>query len=345
MRKNLYGCTRDEISSELAVLKLPAYRAQQVFQWVHRKNVLSWDEMSSVPKETRTLFSERFSLSLPETAARLTSKDGTVKLLLRMPDGHCIETVVIPSGTKKTVCVSTQVGCRFNCLFCASGAHGFVRDLTAAEIVGQVVLAGAGVSNLVFMGMGEPMDNLDEVMRAIEILNDPLGRNIGARHITVSTSGIVPGIERLASFRKQVRLSVSLHATNDSLRSRLMPVNKMYPLRALEEACRRYALRTGRRITLEYALIGGVNDGPKDAQGLARIARGLGAYVNLIPLSPVRGVPFSAPGRQQVVRFTRMLRDANVNVAVRRSRGSDISAACGQLAGAGNEVSRGRVRH
>ena len=243
--------------------------------------------------------------------------------------------MLIPSGVRRTVCVSSQVGCRFACAFCASGKGGFVRDLDAGEIVGEVLLAyreyGERPNNIVFMGMGEPFDNYDAVLRAIRILNDQDGLAIGARHITVSTSGVIPGIERLAGEGLQIELSVSLHAPDNALRDTLMPVNRNYPLEAVLEACGRYAAATKRLVTFEYTLIEGVNDSPRQAEALAKLLRPLSARVNLIPLSPVEGFPGRAPAPETATLFIDALSRAGINATLRVSKGGKIEAACGQL--------------
>jgi len=290
-----------------------------------------------LPKGLRDKLAVRFAISRLELEARLESRDGTVKFLFKLADGQCIETVLIPAGKRKTACISTQVGCRFGCAFCASGLHGFKRNLTPSEITGQALYAtktaGVEVTNYVFMGMGEPLDNFDNLAKAIRIMNAPEGLGVAARRITVSTAGHVPGIGRLKGLGLQVNLSVSLHAVTDRVRDRLMPINKKYPLEKLIAACEDYVRSGGRMITLEYILMAGVNDGLNDADGLAGIARRLRAKVNLIAYSPVEGLPFTSPSDGDLARFKRWLEERKAHVTLRLSKGKDIFAACGQLAG------------
>ena len=333
--RDLGDATREELREFFAGLGLPRYRAEQVFMWIHGCGVRVFRDMTDLPAELRTRLAAEFTVGAPVLTKRLAAEDGTEKLVLRFSDGACVEAVVIPSSGRTTVCVSTQVGCRFGCRFCASGKRGFLRHLSAGEIAVQVEVAGRDVANVVFMGMGEPLDNLDNVMRAVAILNDGKGRNIGARRMTVSTAGVIPGIEAFARVGGQVRLSVSLHAADDKLRSRLMPLNRRYPLAELLAACRTYVAATGRRLTVEYVLLAGVNDRASDAEHLAGILKGLDAYVNLIPFSGVPGSGFRTPSARVVDAFAARLRRAGVNAVVRRSRGSEIRAACGQLAGTG----------
>ena len=291
--------------------------------------------MKNLPVGLRRELADHFELS----AVKQLKMDGeagqTRKLLVGLRDGECVEEVLIPARDRRTVCVSSQVGCRFACAFCASGQGGFVRPLEAGEIVGQVLLAwreyGDRPSNIVFMGMGEPFDNYDAVLKSIRILNDPKGIGIGARHITVSTSGVIPGIERLAGEGLQVELSVSLHAPDDALRTKLMPVNRTYPLADLLEACRKYAGATRRIITFEYTLIRGVNDTRAHAVALAKKLKSIPARVNLIPLSPVDGFAGEAPAAGTAELFVDILDQSGINSTVRHSKGSKIDAACGQL--------------
>jgi len=336
MKNNIRNFTLAELVTEFEALSEPAYRARQVFAWLYKKGAATFAEMRNVPAGLRAVLETRFSINGLSVSGESRAGDGTVKYLFALSGGKCVETVLIPEGDRNTVCVSTQVGCRFRCGFCASGMRGFGRNLEASEIMGQILFVRFSrkmpVHNVVFMGMGEPFDNFENLVRALDILNDPGGFGLAARRITVSTSGIVPGILRFAKIGKQFRLSVSLHAADNDLRNRLMPVNRKYPLPELLDACRRYQAETGRRITFEYILIGDVNDSPDDAEHLADIAAELKANINLIPYSRIPGLAFRTPAESVTARFARQLADRKVNAVVRRSRGADIEAACGQLA-------------
>jgi 23S rRNA (adenine2503-C2)-methyltransferase len=329
-----YDVDRDELASVLA--GEPAYRVEQVWRGLYGHGRRP-DEMTDLPRALR----DRLSLALPaalELVASSTSTSGggqTVKWLWGLADGARVETVLMHYPGRATVCVSSQAGCAMGCTFCATGHAGFTRHLTSGEIVEQVIAARRAalpsrLSNVVFMGMGEPLANYDRVWRAIERLHHDVG--LSARHLTVSTVGVVPGIRRLAAERLPVNLAVSLHAANDRLRSRLVPLNKRYPLAVLVEACRQYLTAKGRRLSFEWALIDGVNDRSSDASELAAIAGTLGAHVNLIPLNPTPGYPTRGTGPEGVQRFRRELVHLGVNATVRRNRGTDIDAACGQLA-------------
>lgn len=331
----IHGLSASEFAAALAALGEPAFRAKQIWKWLYVQRVDDWAAMRNVPATLREKLAGSYSL---EPVRRLEvdgEATGTRKILVGLGDGECVEEVLIPAGDRMTVCVSSQVGCRFACVFCASGKGGFVRNLESGEMVGQVLLAcrehGDRPSNIVFMGMGEPFDNYEAVLKAIRILNDQEGLLIGARHITISTSGVIPGIERLAGEGIQVELSVSLHAPDNDLRDQLMPVNRRYPLKDLMEACQRYVAGTRRIITFEYTLIGGVNDSRRQAEALARLLKPLPARVNLIPLSPVDGYLGEAPAPQVADMFIQVLEQAGINVTLRASKGGEIEAACGQL--------------
>jgi 23S rRNA (adenine2503-C2)-methyltransferase len=328
--------TLEELEAELAEMGEPAYRAGQIFGWLYGRGAKNFEAFSDLPKGLRQKLSARFSFRPIERAGTWRARDGTEKILFRLPDGRFVETVLIPSGRRRTVCLSTQVGCKFACVFCASGRRGFKRNLAPSEIIGQVLFLREeleiALTNVVFMGMGEPLDNFDNVVRSIRILNDPKGLGIAARRITVSTSGIVPGIERFKDLGLQVNLSISLHAPDEVLRGRLMPVGRKYPLAALLRACEDYLEGGGRKLTLEYVLIEGQNDRPADAARLAGIARRLRAKVNLILYSPVEGLPFQTPSDARVEAFSRVLEEKGVGATIRKSKGRDIEAACGQLA-------------
>jgi 23S rRNA (adenine2503-C2)-methyltransferase len=345
-------------------LGIPAYRADQIVTGLYQSFALSWHDLTTLPLELREKLAARFSLAPLETVRVQPSSDGVRKLLLGCPDGERIETVLIPSKDRVTQCISSQVGCDFHCAFCASGQLGCARDLTAGEIVGQVMAAcqllradlqAADLrspssvllrpppprpgpkpvlprpGNIVVMGMGEPFDNYDNVLRALRILNDQKGINIGARHITLSTCGVVPGIRRLATEGLQFELSVSLHAPDDDLRSRLMPVNKRWPIAELLDTCRAYNAQTGRVVTFEYTLVKNFNDRPLHAEALIRLLRHMPCKVNLIPLSPVEGFGGERPDDRACLAFLDTLLKAKINTTLRKSRGKDVDAACGQL--------------
>lgn len=313
----------------------PAFRAKQIFSWIHRKLVTDFSAMTDQPKALLQTFAENCTLAAPAIRRRQQSKDGTVKYLLELADGNCIETVLMRYHYGNTVCVSTQVGCAMGCRFCASTQAGRVRDLTPGEIAAEIYTAqkdtGERVSHVVLMGIGEPLHNFDNVMDFLTLITCPEGLNIGMRNISLSTCGLVPKIDALAERKLQLTLSVSLHAPDNTVRSSMMPINDAYPLEKLIPACRRYQKTTGRRISFEYSMVRGVNDSPEMARKLAELIRGMGAHVNQIPINPVDGSPYSATDARNVQRFRQMLEDLGVNATVRRRLGADISAACGQL--------------
>lgn len=313
----------------------PAFRAKQIFSWIHRKLVTDFSAMTDQPKALLQTFAENCTLAAPTIRRRQQSKDGTVKYLLELADGNCIETVLMRYHYGNTVCVSTHVGCAMGCRFCASTQAGRVRDLTPGEIAAEIYTAqkdtGERVSHVVLMGIGEPLHNFDNVMDFLTLITCPEGLNIGMRNISLSTCGLVPKIDALAERKLQLTLSVSLHAPDNTVRSSMMPINDAYPLEKLIPACRRYQKTTGRRISFEYSMVRGVNDSPEMARKLAELIRGMGAHVNLIPINPVDGSPYSATDARNVQRFRQMLEDLGVNATVRRRLGADISAACGQL--------------
>jgi 23S rRNA (adenine2503-C2)-methyltransferase len=332
--KNL---TLDELKAEMMRLGEPAYRAEQIFGWLYKKSVSRFGDMANLGRNLQEKLSRDFSIGSLELFGVFRSKDCTEKYLFRLSDGPCVESVLISAGGRKTVCVSTQVGCKFGCAFCASGLKGFIRNLTPAEIAGQVVFLKENLeiatTNIVFMGMGEPLDNYENLAKAISILHSPEGLNIAARRMTVSTAGIVPGMVHFKKLGLQVNLSISLHAATDAKRNSLMPVNKKYPLEKVIAAGEDYLRSGGRKITLEYVLIKGINDSTTDAEGLARIAKRLKAKINVIPYSPVIGLPFEVPEEKRMRDFLKTIEDKNVPVTLRQSKGCDIQAACGQLAG------------
>lgn len=327
--------TLEQLTSFVKEQGQPAFRAKQIFHWLHQRGVHSFSEMTDQPKTFLAQLEEKCLIETLSIERRQQSRDGTVKYLFRLPDGNCIETVWMQYSYGNTVCVSSQVGCRMGCRFCASTQGGRVRNLTAGEIAGEIYAAmadmGQRVSHIVLMGIGEPLDNFDNVMDFLSIISSPEGVNIGMRNISLSTCGLVPMIEKLAQRHLQLTLSISLHAPLNEMRSAMMPVNDAYPVEQLIDACRSYQRETGRRISFEYAMVHGVNDSDATARELARLIRGMGAHVNLIPINPVDGSPYSATDAANVKRFQETLLKLGVNATVRRRLGSDISAACGQL--------------
>ncbi|MEI8175472.1 MAG: 23S rRNA (adenine(2503)-C(2))-methyltransferase RlmN [Candidatus Omnitrophota bacterium] len=326
----------EELGRRFIALGFERYRAGQVFEWVYKKFVVDIEAMKNLPAAMRLRLGEAAYVSSLITAAQQVSGDGTRKYLFRLGDGQNIESVYIPSARTSTVCISSQAGCAFACEFCASGAAGLARNLEPAEIVSQVLAVREGgfpVTNVVFMGMGEPFDNYDNVIKAVRLLNAPYALGIGQRRITISTCGIIPGIRRFADEGTQVELSVSLHSPDDTVRSRLMPVNKKYPLKALVETCREYARLTKRQVTFEYMLMKGVNDTPEDAERLAKLLAGFLSKVNIILFNEVtapRGAYLSSE-RASVSMFQEVLGRRGVVATLRERRGADIDAACGQL--------------
>lgn len=335
----LYDLTLAELEERLAADGVPRYRARQIFHWAYRQLAVDYDAMTVLPKTLRADLATRLPLTPLTPVREVQTDDGeTIKTLFRTVDGQHIETVLMFYPDRTTVCVSCQVGCAVGCSFCATGMMGLTRNLTAGEMVAQVVAAarrareaGRTLTNIVMMGMGEPFQNYEATMRMVRILHEEEGMNFGARRITVSTSGLVPFIDRLAREPFQVKLAVSLHAPNDDLRSSLVPLNRRYPIGELIAACRRYVGETGRRVTFEYVLIDGVNDSDANAEELARLLRGLLCHVNLIPLNPTPAAPFGRPSVERINRFEQILRARGIPATVRYSRGVDISAACGQL--------------
>ena len=325
--------TLEELTAWLKERGEPAFRAKQIFRWLYR-GVRSFDEMTDLSKALREKLKETCVLTPPQVARKqVSAQDGTIKYLWELADGNCVESVLMRYQHGNTVCISCQVGCRMGCAFCASTLAGKVRDLTPAEMVDQVLFtqldSGAEVSNIVLMGIGEPLDNFDTVMKFLTLVNSPEGLNIGMRHISLSTCGLVEQIDKLAQYRLQLTLSVSLHAPDDETRSKIMPVNRGIGVERLMESCRRYFQTTGRRISYEYAMIDGVNDADWQADLLARRLRGAPAHVNLIPLNEVEESPLR-PSRR-VAAFQRRLEGHGITVTVRRKLGGDIDASCGQL--------------
>ncbi|PKM81721.1 MAG: 23S rRNA (adenine(2503)-C(2))-methyltransferase RlmN [Firmicutes bacterium HGW-Firmicutes-14] len=332
---NLMDLTLEETEKLVATLGEPRYRAKQVHKWVHQKAAGDFDRMTDLPAGFREKLRAISTTGKLAVLAVQKAGDGTAKYLFGLRDGQSVESVFLPHTYGNSVCVSSQVGCRMGCGFCASAIGGLVRCLTAGEMYAQVTGIGEDtgqrVSSIVIMGSGEPMDNLDQVLKFIHLIISPDGLNIGARHITVSTCGVVPGIRRLAGEKVQVTLSVSLHAPNDELRDSIMPVNRKYPVRELVEACRDYVSVTNRRVTFEYALIDGINDSREQAIELARLLKGMLCHVNLIPLNRVEERSFRQPGPGRVRVFKDTLDEMGIPVTVRREMGAGIDAACGQL--------------
>mgnify|MGYP000068441627 CR=1 FL=1 len=332
-KRCISSLTLAELTAELKALGQPGFRAKQIFHWVHQKLVTEFSAMTDQPKTLLAKLEETFYIAAPQIERRQEAKDGTVKYLLRMADGNCIETVVMRYHYGNTVCVSTQVGCRMGCRFCASTLLGKERDLTAGEMLAQVAFANAdaGVTNVVVMGVGEPLDNFDNLCVFLENLHDPRGLNISHRHVSVSTCGIVPKIYELAEKRLQITLSVSLHAPDDETRSRIMPINSAYNVETLMKACDAYVAATNRRISYEYTLIKGVNDTPAHARRLASLMKGRLAHVNLIPVNYVSERGLVPSDRKTVNEFCDMLLERGINATLRRTLGDGINAACGQL--------------
>ena len=343
---NLRSLTLAELADLLKTMGQPAFRAKQVFTWLHR-GIRSFDEMTDLPKTLRAALAEEYPLYTPQAVRRQESaRDGTVKYLWRLSDGNCVETVLMRYHYGNTVCISTEVGCRMGCAFCASTLGGLVRRLEPAEMLDQVLFtqldSGLPISHIVLMGIGEPLDNFDNVLKFLENVNSPLGLNISMRHISLSTCGLVPKIDALAEKKLQLTLSVSLHAPNNSVRDTIMPVNRAYPMEELIAACRRYYQATSRRIYFEYAMIDGVNDTPAAARELLEKMRGLPAHFNLIPLNRVEESPLKPSSRAAVAEFQRILEQGGIPATVRRTLGGDIDASCGQLRRKYNQSAKGR---
>ncbi len=335
MNDHIKSKTLGEMEHLFKDLGQPAFRAKQVYSWLH-KGVGSYGEMTNLPKALRETLEQHYPITPPKPVRKQESqKDGTIKYLWELSDGNCVETVLMRYHYGNTVCISTEVGCRMGCAFCASTLGGLVRRLEPFEMLGQVLFtqvdSGLPVSHIVLMGIGEPLDNFDNVMRFLELVNSPEGMNISMRHISLSTCGLVPGIDKLAERKLQLTLSVSLHAPTDEVRNTIMPVNKAYDTEALLQACRRYYDKTGRRISFEYAMINGVNDTEEAAKTLLKRLKGLPAHINLIPLNHVEESPLKPSTRQAVMRFQQILEQGGVPATVRRTLGSDIDASCGQL--------------
>ena len=312
------------------------FHAKQIFSWVYEKGAIDFEKMSDLPAGLRRRLKDNFYLFSLNLVKKIKSKDGTEKFLFELSDRNYIETVVIPTEKRVTVCISTQVGCKFACAFCASGLFGFKRNLTCAEIIEQILYLknncpARRLTHLVFMGIGEPLDNYDNVIRAIRIINSKYSFNIGARRITISTCGIIPGIKRLSEEGLQIELSLSLHAADDKTRSQIIPINKRYPLNELIKTCREYIKKTNRQLTFEYILIKGINSDLQNAKNLSTILKGLNCKVNLIPANPVKERHIEPPKKEEIALLRDYLVKQGINVTLRKPRGQDIEAACGQL--------------
>lgn len=335
---SIYSLQLDELKEWLKEHNEKAFRAEQIFEWLYKQRVTSFEDMSNLSKNLRQLLEESFTITTLKTIIDQTSSDGTIKFLFELHDGYSIETVLMRHEYGNSVCVTTQVGCRIGCTFCASTLGGLKRNLEAGEIVAQVVKVQQAldktderVSSVVIMGIGEPFDNFKSMMSFLKIINHDKALNIGARHITVSTSGIIPKIYEFADQKMQINFAISLHAPNTELRSRLMPINRAYKLPDLMEAIRYYIEKTGRRVSFEYGLFGNVNDQVEHAEELAKLVKGIKCHINLIPVNYVPERDYVRTPKDQIFLFEKTLKDRGVNVTIRREQGSDIDAACGQL--------------
>jgi 23S rRNA (adenine2503-C2)-methyltransferase len=348
VRNDLAEMELADLEHFLAGLGEERFRARQIFRWAHKRGVTDFALMSDLSKEARAALARQLVFSSPRVVTRERSADGTEKFVLELADRRRIESVFIPETPAMTLCISSQVGCAMGCAFCLTGKMGLVRNLTAGEIVGQVRVLAQALSlldtrfNIVLMGMGEPLHNYDETMKALRILADPAGLALSSRRVTLSTVGVVPALDRLATERFMPNLAVSLHATTEDQRSRLVPLNRKYRIEDVLAACRRFPVKRRDRITFEYVLLDGVNDAPDDARRLVRLLNGIRAKVNLIPLNEAAGIPFGRPADARVNAFAQVLADHHLTVSVRKSRGRDIRAACGQLIVEGQRRSPGQ---
>lgn len=337
MIKNIKNYTLDELKEEFKNLEEKSYRAEQVYEWIYKKKVNSFDDMTNLSIDLRDKLKNNFSFGTFNIVRKLESVDGTKKYLFDINDGSgsLIESVLMQYHHGYTICVSSQIGCRMGCKFCASTGIKFERGLEAGEVIEQLLAtekdSGITISNIVFMGIGEPLDNYENVMKAIKILNHPKSLNIGARHISISTSGLVPEIYRLADEKMQCTLSISLHASNNDTRSSMMPINKKYPIEELMKACKYYIEKTNKRISFEYALAKDNNDNLKDAKDLVKLLKGMLAHVNLIPINKIDNGEYIKSTNENIIKFRDYLNDNGIVATIRRELGSDIDAACGQL--------------
>ena len=335
MKTDLKSMTLEEMRQAMQALGQPAFRAGQIYTWLHR-GATSFEDMTNLSKDLRAKLAERYEITAPTVVRRQESqRDGTIKYLWRLSDGNCVETVLMRYHYGNTVCISCEVGCPMGCAFCASTIGGLVRRLEPFEMLDEVLFtqadSGLPISRIVLMGIGEPLDNFDNVMRFLELVNSEEGMNISMRHISLSTCGLVPKIDELAKRKLQISLAISLHGPNNEIRGRVMPVNRAYPMEELLDACRRYFDATGRRIHFEYAMIDGVNDSVRDAKEILRQMKGIPAHFNLIPLNHVEESPLKPSSRAAVAAFQKTLEAGGITATVRRTLGSDIDASCGQL--------------
>ncbi|MBN2396330.1 MAG: 23S rRNA (adenine(2503)-C(2))-methyltransferase RlmN [Candidatus Atribacteria bacterium] len=336
-KKNIKDLSLDELKDIVTgEFFEPSFRVDQVFGWIYRQKVSSFLEMKNLPRHFIDQLNDHFLLTQIKPIQTLSSQDGSVKFLFELSDGHLVESVLIRNGNRNTVCLSSQVGCHWHCLFCASGQDGFKRNLSTGEIIDQILsimkVTNEYVHNVVFMGMGEPFDNYDQVMKSIQMMNTDEGLNIGARKITISTCGIIPGIQKLSNHPFQVELSVSLHSADDEIRSQLMPVNKKYPLKELIHACKKYVEKKRRQITFEYLMLKGINDSVEQANKLSHLISDFDAKVNLIIYNPIQNKTDLLPSEERAVSiFQAILKRNRIPVTIRYSKGQDIQAACGQL--------------
>jgi len=332
---NIKSMTLSEMTAALKEMGEPAFRAKQIYSWLH-KGASSYDDMTNISKALRQRLEETYPFTVPKIVRKQEShKDGTIKYLWQLSDGNCVETVLMRYHYGNTVCISTEVGCRMGCAFCASTIGGLVRRLEPQEMLDEVLFtqidSGLPISHIVLMGIGEPLDNFDNVMRFLELVNSPEGMNISMRHISLSTCGLIPMIDKLAEKKLQISLAISLHGPNNEIRSKTMPVNRAYPIEELIEACRRYYAATSRRIHFEYAMIDGVNDRQSDARQLLKLLKGLPAHINMIPLNHVEESPLKPSSKAAVAAFQKILEEGGISATVRRTLGGDIDASCGQL--------------
>ena len=333
--KNIKDYDLKELKEELINIGEKPFRAEQIFKWLYQDNVKSFDDMTNLSIELREKLKQNYTICNFNILNKQESKDGTIKYLFDVLDGNAIETVLMSYHHGYSICISTQIGCKMGCKFCASTGIKFIRDLTSGEIVEQILAVeqdtGVKISNVVFMGIGEPLDNYDNVVNAIHIINNPKGLNIGARHISISTSGLVPKIYKLAEENIQCTLSISLHATNNEKRSKMMPVNNSYPIEELIQACKDYIEKTHRRISFEYALAKDNNDNLEDAKELVKLLKGMNCHVNLIPINKIENGKFDKSSNESIMKFRDYLNNHGIVATIRRELGSDIDAACGQL--------------
>ena len=333
--KNIKDYDLNELKEEMKKLEEKPFRAEQIFKWLYVEKVKSFDEMTNLSLELREKLSKNYTMCNFEILKKQKSKDGTIKYLFDLLDGNAIETVLMSYHHGHSICVSSQIGCKMGCKFCASTGINFVRNLSSGEIVEQILAVeqdtGIKISNVVFMGIGEPLDNYENVVTAIRTINNPKGLNIGARHISISTSGIVPKIYKLAEENIQCTLSISLHTTNNEKRSKMMPINNSYPIEELLQACKDYIAKTNRRISFEYALAKDNNDNLEDAKELVKLLKGMLCHVNLIPINKIENGKFDKSSNENIMRFRDYLNDHGIVATIRRELGSDIDAACGQL--------------